>query len=89
MLHSDHVQRGPRGHQQAGIPVTPTDGDDGTLHEEQKETTSKDFVQKSFLQDGCATSDHTNSHQSHYPKSSRNLKCPPLPLEVEYEHLKL
>lgn len=44
VLHSDNVQRGPRSHQQAGIPVTPTDRDDGTLREEQKGTTSKDFV---------------------------------------------
>lgn len=86
VLHSDNVQRGPRSHQQARIPVTPTDRDDGTLHEEQKDTTSKDFVQKIFFQDGCTTSDHMNSDRSHYPNSSRNLKCPPLPPECE--HLK-
>lgn len=44
VLHSDNVQCRSRSHQQAGIPVTPTDRDDGTLHEEQKDTTSKDFV---------------------------------------------
>lgn len=49
VLHPDNVQRRPRSHQQAGIPVTPTDRDDGTLREEQKDTTSKDFVPKIFF----------------------------------------
>lgn len=44
VLDSDNVQCRSRSHQQARIPVTPTNGDDGTLYGEEKDTTLKEHI---------------------------------------------